>query len=95
MLNLITKLYEKKYGCQPASTPRGMESGAAPGAPSNLFSKPPNNDDEHISDDYDDDFDDVEDKKKSEDARPNLKSKPAAAADEEDDDWDLGDDWGE
>ena len=53
MLSLITKLYEKKYGCQPPITPRSVPSGAAPGAPAN--SKPKDDD----SDAYDDDFDDI------------------------------------
>ena len=64
---MITKLYEEKYNCKPAASPKASEGGAA-GAPQNLRSaKPAVVDDEHISDDYDDDFDDfTEDKKKSE-----------------------------
>jgi len=61
VLNLITKLYEKKYGCQPPSSPKQVASGAAPGAPSNLHSAKPPKDDE--SDAYDDDFDDLLDDK--------------------------------
>jgi hypothetical protein len=48
----------------PIASPRAVESGAAPGAPSNLFSAKPK-DDDLISDDYDDDFDDLEDKKRA------------------------------
>ena len=36
MLNLITKLYEKKYGCQPKNE---VESGKAPDAPKEPSSK--------------------------------------------------------
>ena len=67
---MLNKLFENKYGCKPVASPKAVatktfESGAAPGAPSNLFSaKPPGKDDDKISDDYDDDFDDLEDKKK-------------------------------
>ena len=70
VLNLLNKLFENKYGCKPVASPKAVatkvvESGAAPGAPQNLFSsKPPEKDDDKISDDYDDDFDDLEDKKK-------------------------------
>ena len=82
MLSLITKLYEKKYGCQPPESPKQVASGAAPGAPSNLFSKPPKDDD---SDEYDDDFDDVPhigvDNAKAVDSASDLmaNNKPAAA----------------
>ena len=74
---MITKLYEKKYGCQPPESPRQVASGSAPGAPSNLLSSAKPKDDES-ADDYDDDFDDVPeigtDKVKGGDL--NLKSKP-------------------
>ena len=60
MLSLITKLYEKKYGCEPPDSPKQVASGAAPGAPSNLLkSAKPAKDDGSSGDDYDDDFDDV------------------------------------
>lgn len=50
---MITKLYEKKYGCKPPESPA---SGSAPGAPNNhLLNK------DESCDDYDDDFDDVPD----------------------------------
>ena len=61
---MLTKLFEKKYGCMPSASPKAVESGDAPGAPSNLFSAKPK-DDDLISDDYDDDFDDFEDKKRA------------------------------
>ena len=68
VLNLITKLYEKKYGCQPTNE---VENGAAPDAPKESSSKEKDKkkqDDDGISDDYDDDFDTdlLEDKKKAE-----------------------------
>lgn len=75
-----------------------MERDAAPGAPTNLFSKPPKNHD-NISDDYDDDFDDLgggEDSKKS--AHKDAKKQPASKAvqDVEEDNWDdLEDEWGD
>ena len=59
---MITKLYEKKYGCQPAESPKAVSSGAAPGAPNNLSSAKPKDADQ-ISDEYDDDWDEPEDKK--------------------------------
>lgn len=66
VLNLLTKLYETKYGCQPPNSPKTVSGGAAPGAPQNLLhSKPPNKDDDQISDQYDDDFDDSDTKKKA------------------------------
>ena len=65
-------------------TPKADKSGAAPGASTNLFSKPKN--DDNISDDYDDDFEDFEDKKK--DAKPSDKAKKQ---DDDDDDYDWGD----
>ena len=86
---MITKLFEKKYGCQPAASPKQVPSGAAPGAPSNLFSAKPKDDDQ-ISDDYEDDFDDLDDKKK--DSKPAALSNPKA---EEEDEWGLDDDWGD
>lgn len=49
---MITKLYEKKYGCKPPESPA---SGSAPGAPNNHLLK------DESGDDYDDDFDDVPD----------------------------------
>lgn len=91
MLNLITKLYEKKYGCQPPSSPKQVASGAAPGAPSNLLSAKPAKDDEK-SDVYDDDFDDLDDKKKG-DKWGQKKVENAKKVEE--DNWDLDDDWGD
>lgn len=74
---MITKLYEKKYGCLPPESPRQVANGSAPGAPSNLLSSAKPKDDDS-GDDYDDDFDDVPeigtDKVKVGDL--NLKSKP-------------------
>ena len=100
MLNLITKLYEKRYGCQPPESPKQVASGAAPGAPSNLLSAAPKRDDE-ISDDYDDDFDDLVDDKqkagKSSEKKEALKDKKAKV-DADEDDWGLDlkdDDWGD
>lgn len=86
MLNLITKLYEKKYGCQPTNH---VESGAAPDAPKETKDKKNRDDD---SDDYDDDFasDLLEDKKKQDVSK---KEKDADA--EEEDEWGLDDDWGD
>ena len=63
---MITKLYEKKYGCQPANSPKNVATGGAPGAPSNLLSAKPTTNDGQISDDYDDDFDEPEDSKQRE-----------------------------
>ena len=83
---MLTKLYENKYGSKPQETPKADKSGAAPGASTNLFSKPPNNDDA-ISDDYDDDFDDpVEDKKMAEKSLEKAKKD-----DDDEDDYDWGD----
>lgn len=94
VLNLITKLYEKKYGCQPPASPKTVAGGAAPGAPTNLFSAKPKDDDQ-ISDTYDDDFDESEKKKKESTAGGKKEAQDAAEEDEwglEDDDWgDLDD----
>ena len=91
---MITKLYEKKYGCKPPESPKQVAVGKAPGAPSAAPTGSGKKDDD-ISDDYDDDFDDLADVKlKSE--QPSDK-KEAAKKKIEDDDWDLDmkdDDWG-
>lgn len=88
VLSLITKLYESKYGCKPAATPKASGDGAAP---SNLFSAKPK-DDDGISDDYEDDFDDTPAAKKNAAApKPEAKGKVGAV----EDDWDLENDWGE
>jgi len=106
VLNLITKLYEKKYGCQP--TDPKVESGSAPDAPKDpsLKDKKKLDDDYGISDDYDDDFDTdlLEDKKrrddeaakktKAEDRKDFLKA-GGEDEDEEEDDWGMEDDWGD
>ena len=100
MLNLITKLYEKKYGCQPTNE---VENGAAPDAPKEPSSKEKDKkkqDDDGISDDYDDDFDTdlLEDKKKAENAVAAGKLAAVGKKDEdeeEDDDWGMDEDWGD
>ena len=85
---MITKLYEKKYGCKPPESPA---SGSAPGAPNNNHLLNNNKGDES-GDDYDDDFDDVPDlgqvkvklgADEGADISQNLKSsKPLAANDD-------------
>ena len=93
---MITKLYEKKYGCQPKNE---VESAAAPAAPKEKTPKDKkNHDDDGISDDYDDDFDTdlLEDKKKQEMAKNAAKNKDAASDDGyEEDEWGMDDDWGD
>ena len=105
MLNLITKLYEKKYGCQPTNE---VDNGAAPDAPKESSSKEKDKkkqDDDGISDDYDDDFDTdlLEDKKKADIGLAAVKVGGLGAAikkdndddEEEEDDWGMDDDWGD
>ena len=97
VLNLITKLYEKKYGCQPKDE---VESAAAPAAPKEKTPKEKdkkNEDDDGISDDYDDDFDtDLLEDKKKQDAVKNAAKKDAASDNDfEDDDWGMDEDWGD
>ena len=94
VLNLITKLYEKKYGSQPTNE---VESGAAPDAPKEPTPKEKdkkNQDDDGISDDYDDDFDTdlLEDKKKQEVVKSSAKKD---VEEDEEDDWGMDEDWGD
>ena len=85
-MELLTKLYETKYGCKPAK--KEVIEPAPSGAQKNLMSRPPAEKDD--SDDYDDDFDDIGGGDKSADKKA---AKPGQKAS----DWDLEDDgdWGE
>jgi len=82
VLNLIMKLYEKKYSCLPPSSPK-QEAAPKAAAATAKASK----DDDDISDDYEDDFDLAEDKKEDEAKKPAKKD--AESDDDKDSDWDL------
>ena len=87
MLNLITKLFEKKYGCYPTNQ---VESAPAPDAPKET--KVSKNFADDDSDDYDDDFDtDLMGVDKKKDAEKKGKNADA----EEEDEWGLDEDWGD
>ena len=61
---MITKLYQHEYGCEPAESPRQLET-KAPEAPDRELALKSKNDkdkdEDDLSDNYDDDFDDFED----------------------------------